>query len=238
MEGDPQILFWLMFIPHILLALSIHEASHAGSAYLLGDDTAALLGRVTLNPLRHIDPMGALAFILIHFGWAKPVPVNPTRFKNPRRDDLIVSLCGPASNLVLGLLFLVALRIIWEFNGGSASQVAALPEWVKTGAVLLFVGAQLNVGLCFFNLIPVPPLDGSHIITAVLPDSMADTVEPFLRHGWLILLALILLSSVAGIHLFGIIIGVPMRTVVGGVLGGVSNADGLMETLNQFFLLQ
>ena len=167
MFSQSDILFYLLFIPHMLFALSIHEASHAGSAYLLGDDTAALQGRVTLNPIRHLDPFGLIAFFIIHFGWARPVPVNPLRLKNPRRDNVLVSFAGPGSNLVMGMLLLVVIRVMWMVAGTGS-------ESVRTALAFMFVGAQLNVGLCFFNLIPVPPLDGSHILLGILPRSLAE----------------------------------------------------------------
>jgi len=211
MGGENEILFYLIFIPHVLLALSLHEASHAGAAFQLGDDTAALMGRLSLNPLRHLDPMGALAFLIIHFGWAKPVPVNLLRFKNPRRDNMLVSLAGPLSNLALGLILLIALRLLY--------LAAPLESEARNTAVsFLFVGAQLNVGLSFFNLIPIPPLDGSHILLGILPESLARRLEPLFRQGWMLLLLLILGSRFLNFSLLGIIIGKPMFAIINAVL--------------------
>lgn len=208
---DPQvqtIIFYLLFIPHMLFALSAHEASHAGSAYLLGDDTAAHLGRLTLNPLRHLDPLGVLAFFLVHFGWAKPVPINPLRLKNPKVDTLFIGLAGPMSNLFLGVCLLAALRLFWSlFSPFSAEE--------KMFLAFLFVGAQLNIGLCFFNLIPVPPLDGSHILFGLLPDSVAERADSMFRQSWFGPIVLIII-----VFWFGrTIIQVPMHFIVRGFLG-------------------
>ncbi len=223
---DPQILFYLVFIPHMLFALSIHEASHAGSAYLLGDDTAALEGRVTLNPIRHIDPVGLIAFFIIHFGWARPTPVNPARFSKPGRDDILVSFAGPGSNLLAGVILLVALRAAWVMTSGQG-------EAAHTALAFLFVGAQLNVGLCFFNLIPVPPLDGSHILLHLLPRGLSQRLEPLMNYGWIILLMLIFGGSFFGIPLFFYLIGLPMVLVMRGLLGGEAMA-GLFAQLSDF----
>jgi len=218
MFDQSDILFYLLFIPHMLFALSIHEASHAGSAFMLGDDTAALQGRVTLNPLRHIDPMGLIAFFIIHFGWAKPVPVNPLRLKNPRRDEVLVSFAGPGSNLVMGVLLLVTIRLIWE-GMGTGSETA------RTALAFMFVGAQLNVGLCFFNLIPIPPLDGSHILLGLLPRSWAIKLEPLMGRGFIILIVLVIVASFLRIPIFSYLIGVPMSLVMWGILGGEVYGD-------------
>lgn len=212
MDGNNQIFFYLLFIPHMLFALSVHEALHAYSAFLLGDDTAALQGRATLNPIRHIDPMGLIAFFIIHFGWARPVPVNPLRLRHPRRDEMLVSLAGPGSNLMVGLVLLLIIRGMFELELTGS-------ETTRTALAFLFVGAQLNVGLCVFNLIPIPPLDGSHILLGILPIRLSHRIEPYFNYGWLVLLGLILLGRLGGIPFFGIIIGIPMQLFMWGVLG-------------------
>jgi Zn-dependent protease len=211
MGGENEILFYLIFIPHVLLALSLHEASHAGAAFQLGDDTAALMGRLSLNPLRHLDPMGALAFLIIHFGWAKPVPVNLLRFKNPRRDHMLVSLAGPLSNLALGVVLLAAIRTLYLF--GPVDD-----EVMTTAVAFLFVGAQLNVGLCFFNLIPIPPLDGSHVLLGLVPERVAVAIEPMFRYGGIALLVLVFGSSYLKFSLLGALIGRPMFWVMDVIL--------------------
>jgi len=220
MGQTPEILFYLLFIPHMLFALSIHEASHAGSAYLLGDDTAALAGRLTLNPLRHIDPVGLIAFFILHFGWARPVPVNPARLRRPGRDNIIVSGAGAAANLLCGLILLLAAKLWWLFlDPGNEAH--------KTVLAFVFVGAQLNIGLCFFNLIPVPPLDGSHILMELLPRRAAARLEPLMGHGWILLLLLVFGGRFLGVPLLWYIIGLPMRIIMLGVLG----REDLVNTL-------
>lgn len=210
MLSQPEMMFYLLFIPHMLFALSIHEASHAGSAYLLGDDTAALMGRLTLNPLKHIDPMGLIAFFILRFGWAKPVPVNPLNFKKPRRDDILVSLAGPGSNVALGIVLLVMIRLILLFDGNEATN---------TIVQFLFVGARLNLALCFFNLIPIPPLDGSHVLMGVLPESMSDQIRPIMDKGPVLLIGLMMASYFLNIPIFRYLIWMPAELVMGLFLG-------------------
>ena len=218
-------LFYVLFIPHMLFALSAHEASHAYAAYRCGDDTAALLGRVTLNPLRHIDPLGLLAFFIIHFGWAKPVPVNPLRFKHAGRDNILVSLAGPGSNLAVGLVLLLAMLALHAFVGTAV-------EWSGPALAFLLVGAQLNVGLCFFNLIPVPPLDGSHILMEILPREITRKLEPLMGYGSYLLLGLVLISSF-GFPLFELLVWTPVRLIISLALGDQVLADAFLS-LNSF----
>jgi Zn-dependent protease len=205
--------YLMLFIPHMLLALTAHEAMHAVSAAWRGDDTAALLGRATLNPLKHIDPFGLIAFFIIGFGWAKPVPVNPLRLKDPRRDNLLISLAGPATNLALGMVILSLILIIYY------------PLRARTGVgadimAFLLIGAHLNLGLCLFNLIPVPPLDGSHILLGLLPDRMAASLEPLFARGNVALLVLILLSSMSDrFNVIRLLVWDPMIFIVKRVLG-------------------
>ncbi len=215
--SEAQILFYLLFIPHVLFAISIHEGAHAYTAYYFGDDTAALMGRVSLNPLRHLDPWGVLAFIIMHFGWAKPVPVNPARLRNPRRDEMLVSLAGPASNLALALLFSLILRFFFP-AGDELKRMLSSPGMLPTLFLFFAVGAQLNAVLAFFNLLPIPPLDGSHIIAWFLPRHLAVRFERSMQYGMFILLGLIALSFI-GINIFGYLIGLPMLTFLRLVMG-------------------
>ena len=176
-------------IPPLLLALTLHEFAHGYVAYRLGDPTARNAGRLTLNPLSHLDPVGTLAFIFIKIGWAKPVPVNPIYFKNPRQDMLWVALAGPASNLVLAVLSAVLLRFI-------AAIVGLLPSSPLIAAVLipfswmLVASVWINLVLCVFNFLPIPPLDGSRILSGLLPEEMAHTYASYERYGFIIVLVL------------------------------------------------
>ncbi len=165
-----------------LFAISIHESAHAWMASRLGDPTARMLGRVTLNPVAHIDPVGTILLpaiaLFFHFpmiGWAKPTPVDPRNFRNPMRDDILTSVAGPASNLLVAVVSIIALRIMLMFSPGLSGVAEPL------GALML-ASMAINVLLMVFNLIPVPPLDGSHVLRHLLPDGarrIYDTVGMF-----------------------------------------------------------
>lgn len=193
------------FIIAILIALTVHEWAHAYSAHRLGDHTARDLGRMTLNPIAHLDPMGTLMFFLIHFGWGKPVPVDPRNFRNIRRDSALVALAGPLSNLVLAIFSFILLLII-------APQIMH----VSSGEELLFtqgVGAKLqvfltevltnslfiNLGLMAFNLIPIAPLDGSKILEAFISYRYQNAYDAFMRNGPIILIGLLVAERAFGI---------------------------------------
>lgn len=154
----------------VFITLPIHELAHGYAAYKLGDNTAKDLGRLTLNPLKHLDVIGAVSLIFFHFGWAKPVPVNLRNLKNPKRDFAIVAMAGPLSNLLLAFFTVplwLALRLLFI---KTYVQGAFLTSFLTT--LINFVGIfhSINLGLAIFNLIPVPPLDGSRLLTAFLPD--------------------------------------------------------------------
>jgi len=152
---------FILRIPAILIALTVHEYAHGWVAYLLGDKTAYNAGRLTLNPVAHLDVIGSIMLLFGPFGWAKPVPVDPRYFKNQKKGIVLVSLAGPVSNVLLALLFGYALRII---TSGNAALVS--PYLVR----FLTMTILINIGISFFNLLPVPPLDGSKILLGMLPD--------------------------------------------------------------------
>lgn len=152
----------LKYFPAVVIGLTVHEFAHAYTAFRLGDTTAKEEGRLTLNPLKHLDPFGTLLIALLGFGWAKPVSFNPENLKNRHRDEILISLAGPLSNLVLGVLFLLLARTLYFFEGFNSSDLG-----IAT-VNLLALWAVLNFGLFVFNLIPIPPLDGSHIYTTYL----------------------------------------------------------------------
>ena len=189
------------FVP-VLLGIILHEVAHGWAALKRGDPTAWMLGRLTLNPVPHIDPMGMgmFAFTALFspfvFGWAKPVPVNVRYFRNPRRDMLIVSAAGPLTNITLALLFGLALKLLLTF----ASQDFLLGSSVGKYLLEMFqVGVIANFSLAFVNLIPLPPLDGGHILEGILPRSLANAYGRIERYGFLILVVLLasgVLSSI------------------------------------------
>jgi len=193
----------LIFIPNILFAITIHECAHAWSANRLGDPTARLMGRITLNPIAHLDPIGVLCFIFAGFGWGKPVPVNPFNLRNPRRDDMLVSVAGPVSNLIAAVAFGLLFRAAIPFVQAKGSVL-----WVL--ANLAHAGVQLNVVLALFNLIPLYPLDGSHVLEGLLPRSVQSVYESFKSYGTTILLVVILLGSFANIPILSVVLGPPV----------------------------
>ena len=194
----------LISIPTILYALTILEYFLGWTANKFGDPTARLQGRLTLNPLAHIDILGALCFVFAHFGWGKPVPVNPYNFRNPRRDNMIVSFAGPASNFVSAFLFGVIFQLL--------RNTPFIPMNVSVILYnLLISGIVINLSLAFFNMIPLFPLDGSHILEGLLPYSMAQRYKEIERYSPFILLGLIIMGNYAGISILGIILGPPIQ---------------------------
>lgn len=162
----------LLSLPTILIALSVHECAHAWAAYKLGDSTAKNFGRMTINPLKHLDPLGVLCMIVAGFGWARPVPVNSRNLRNPKRDMVLISLAGPASNIVLAFIGLLILRILQVLVLPELSAAAIGTFGVDAIAMLLqflMLFCMLNAGLAIFNLLPIPPLDGSHLLALILP---------------------------------------------------------------------
>ncbi|NPA49323.1 MAG: site-2 protease family protein [Thermodesulfobacteria bacterium] len=192
----------VMAVP-LLAAVTVHELAHGLVAYRLGDPTPKMAGRLTLNPLKHLDLFGTLAFILTQtIGWAKPVPVNPRNLRSPRRDMVWIALAGPAANFLLAALCGLLLRnlklLLWPLSllGHEAVQFFGKPL-----LLMLALGVQLNVGLAIFNLLPIPPLDGSKVLAGLLPRKLAwhySRIEPF---GFVILLLLIFTGTIQKIIL-------------------------------------
>ena len=167
----------------VLLCLTVHETCHGLAAYALGDPTARRAHRLSLNPLRHIDWFGLLMMFAAGFGWAKPVPVNPNYFKKPKQGMALTALAGPVSNFLLAQLTLLAARIFCD--------VAAYSETNQRILDFLLMVAVLSIGLGLFNLVPIPPLDGSKVLFAVLPDRAYDWLMRNERYGMLLLFALV-----------------------------------------------
>lgn len=167
-----------------LICITLHELSHGAVAYKLGDDTAKKMGRLTLNPIRHIDIMGLLMMIFFHFGWAKPVPVNMYRFKDPKKGMAITALAGPISNIIIAavFLFLYGLFYVPLSRGGQGAHV--ITEMIQ-------LTAYMSLGFAVFNILPIPPLDGSKVLFSALSDQQYKTLMQYERYGMLILLALV-----------------------------------------------
>ena len=190
----------LLSLPIVLLALSVHEMAHGYVAYRLGDPTARSLGRLTLNPLKHLDPYGFICMLLVGFGWANPVPVNSRYFKKPRRDIALVGLAGPLSNLLLAVVFLLLLRFIgfsWLAQMTVTSQMQF--NLIYFTCILLYYGVYMNITLAVFNLLPVPPLDGSRIFYIFLPPRLYYKIMQHQRTITLVVMALLLLGPLSAV---------------------------------------
>lgn len=211
-----QMLTQLVLIaPGFLLAITVHEYTHGYVAFRLGDPTAKLAGRLTFNPISHLDPIGTIVLVLTGMiGWAKPVPVDPRYLKNPRQDMLWISLGGPAANMVAAVVLAVLFHVVLlVFAGGAMSQTSAY--FVEPIVKILISAVQINVVLAIFNLIPVPPLDGSSILAGLLPRDLAYQYEKLQPYGFIILLLLIFTRAV------NYIIVPPITIIVGLLLGGL-----------------
>lgn len=195
-----------MRVAAIFLCLTIHETCHGLAALALGDPTAKSMHRLSLNPLRHIDPLGLVMMFVVGFGWAKPVPVDPRYFKKPKQGMAVTALAGPASNFLLALLAMGISKAIYLY----APYTTA---WDTVFTFCLYTLAPLSVGLGLFNLIPIPPLDGSKVLGAFLPDRAYFTLMRYERYGMLVLLALSFL---------GVGDGFISRTIL-GVYGAMFN---------------
>ena len=203
MIDSSQLVQFLFFMIVFLFSLSVHEAAHAWTAERLGDPTARYLGRVTLNPIPHIDVVGTLIFPAIAFfsgmllfGWAKPVPWNPLHVRDRRKAGIWIAAAGPISNLLLLAVFLLVIKALQSYHaGGGAIEGTALePVWR-----MCLLGAILNTALAVFNMVPIPPLDGSWILLHFLPRDLADAYERIRPYGFLILFGCLYLGVIGGV---------------------------------------
>ena len=184
----------LLCLPIIFFSLSLHETAHGFVAYKLGDPTARNLGRLTLNPLKHLDPIGFICMLLAGFGWAKPVPIETRNFKKPRRDIALTSVAGPLSNLLLAFVLVIIYRLSFQALSTVSGKFAILAYYAY---VFIILGIQMNITLAVFNLLPIPPLDGSKILYMFLPTRIYFKIAPYERYisiAFMILLALGVIS--------------------------------------------
>ena len=172
-------------IPGLLIALTIHEYAHARVAVWLGDDTPKIMGRLTLNPIAHLDPFGLIMLWLVKFGWAKPVPINPNNFENPRKGTILVSLAGPCANIIMAFLVAIIFAVL--------SKLQLLSGGLE---IVLSLTYLYNMNFAIFNLIPLPPLDGSKVLASLLPGRQAYMFEKIEPYAPFILLALFYLGLI------------------------------------------
>lgn len=215
------------YIISILIALSVHEWAHAYTAHKLGDPTPEQNGRLTLNPIAHLDPMGAIMFLLVGFGWAKPVPVDGRYFRRPKRDLSLVAVAGPFSNLILAIVAYSILTVVTGGEALSASGLLQAPQGSAGYTVLIQIlqsSLFVNLALMAFNLFPIAPLDGSNIIQRFVPYQYERRYEDFVRIGPFILIGLILFESF-----------LPIQILSGWVYGIMGFVLSMFELVAGFF---
>jgi Zn-dependent protease len=206
----------LSLLPGFIIGLTIHEFSHAYVATRLGDPTARSMGRLTLNPIAHLDFFGTLMLVFAGFGWAKPVPVNVTMLHSPRRDMALIAVAGPVSNVLLALLIGCGLRAVYPeglMSAQSGSGATATAIWLAVQAV------WINIILAAFNMIPIPPLDGSQILAGIVPENWNHGYEQFQRFGPMLLLGLVLIASFSGVSIFNRLVSPIAQPLLSFILG-------------------
>ena len=222
-----RLVYYLLSAVAALIALTVHEYCHGYAAYKLGDDTAKNFGRLTLNPIKHIDPYGAICMVLFHVGWAKPVPVNARNFKDPKKGFAITAAAGPASNLILGffsaLIYLVVFALVRDLTFTSKTFEYLL---ISNTLSFLYIFHSINIGLGLFNLLPIPPFDGSRLLNVFLPPKTYFAIMKYERQIYIGVLVWLLLGNyVAGF----------IRNIVGGGilywLAGIFSLSGMLSTV-------
>lgn len=191
-----NLVYYLLSIIVVLISLTVHEYSHGYAAYKLGDDTAKNFGRLTLNPIKHLDPVGALCMLFFHIGWAKPVPINARNFKDPKKGFAISALAGPLSNLILGFIF----AFIYLFVFALLKDVRFMSKdfsyhLAENTLLFLWLFHSINIGLGLFNLLPIPPFDGSRLLNVILPPKYYFGIMKYERYIYYGVLAWLLLGD-------------------------------------------
>lgn len=233
---------YLLSLPVMLMAFSVHESAHGYVALKLGDPTARNMGRITLNPVKHLDLLGTICMLVAHVGWAKPVPINTRNFRNPKKDMALTGAAGPVSNLCLSLIHLILLRVAMIFitrsymdeavefavayRGGMAYTGSMGFTLVSLLVYLLYLGVILNLSLAIFNMIPVPPFDGSRIFYAFLPPKWYFGVMKYERIIMIVFLLLFALGALSG----------PLGKALSFLAGGLFKIVGLNQGNDAFTL--
>ena len=196
----------LMRIIPALLCITIHELAHGYTAYKLGDNTAKDMGRLTLNPIKHIDPIGLLMMLVMRFGWAKPVPVNMRNFKHPKWYMAVTALAGPVSNIILAMFFMLLFGLLFiALTGFAAGPMIA---------EIIFNTVYISIALAIFNMLPLPPLDGSKVLFSLLPENMYYKLMRYERFGMIALLVIVCLQMFFNINIIGRIIVYPTEAIL------------------------
>ncbi|MCR5834149.1 MAG: site-2 protease family protein [Selenomonadaceae bacterium] len=191
-------------LPGIVIAMVVHEYAHARVADALGDYTPRMQGRLTLNPAAHVDLLGLAMLFIVHFGWAKPVQINPMNFSNPRRDDILVSLAGPASNLLTAFIALIVLVLMAKFNFPFSDGVL-----VVFRMIIIY-----NINFAIFNMLPIPPLDGSHILKQLLPYELSRQYEVLEQYSFIFLLIILMTPILSYVF-------VPLQQFIFGIFNAI-----------------
>ncbi len=198
------VIYYVLSALAVLITLTIHEYCHGYAAYRLGDPTAKSLGRLTLNPIKHLDPIGALCMLFFHFGWAKPVPINARYFKNPKRDFAITALAGPMSNILTAFIssfvYLLSFKLLLEIDYPNEFTFALAQNTLN----FFYIFHIVNIGLAVFNLLPVPPLDGSRLLNVFLPPRIYFGIMKYERTIYYVLIGWLLLGTYASSFLLSI----------------------------------
>ncbi|RLB72380.1 MAG: site-2 protease family protein [Deltaproteobacteria bacterium] len=198
----------IMLVP-ALFAIILHEVAHGYVAEKFGDPTARLLGRLTLNPIKHLDPIGTIAIFIFGFGWARPVPVNPGNFRHPRRDMIWVAIAGPMTNLTLAILSALLLRGFGLLDLSSIGDSQIYNQFATPAKMMLGFSLYINILLGVFNLIPLPPLDGGRVLTGILPERQAILVSKLEPFGFVLILFLVFFTDV-----WSLVLGPIINTLV------------------------
>lgn len=226
------IFYYLISAIVVLISLTVHEYCHGYAAYKMGDETAKNLGRLTLNPIKHLDPIGALCMLFFHIGWAKPVPVNARNFKDPKKGFAITALAGPVSNIVLGFLSALIYLIVYASLKDTRFTSEFAFNLANNTLMFLWLFHSINIGLGLFNLLPIPPFDGSRLLNVILPPKYYFGIMKYERYIYYGVLAWLLLGDNVAYFLRQIPIIYSSPILYGAV--GIFSLSGMLSSVISF----